>query len=75
MKSQYYNIKEVADYLRLTTRTVYDYTSKRTIPHYKVNGKLLFKIEEISSWVNNFKVDICNKDHHMKFLEIKNYEK
>lgn len=42
---------EVAAYLRLTERTVYDMASKRLIPCSRVTGKLLFPRRMIDRWV------------------------
>ncbi len=43
--------KEVADYLRLKERKIYDLVSKQQIPTTRVSGKLLFSRERIDSWV------------------------
>jgi putative molybdopterin biosynthesis protein len=43
--------KEVADYLRLKERKIYDLVSKDLIPTTRVSGKLLFARERIDAWV------------------------
>jgi putative molybdopterin biosynthesis protein len=44
--------KEVAEYLRLKERKIYDLVAQRTIPHSRVSGKLLFPRLLIEEWVN-----------------------
>jgi putative molybdopterin biosynthesis protein len=46
------NTKEVAEYLRLKERKIYDLVGQRTIPHSRVSGKLLFPRLLIEEWVN-----------------------
>ena len=43
--------KEVAQYLRLKERKIYDLVSRSAIPISRVSGKLLFPREEIDAWV------------------------
>jgi len=48
---QLMSTKEVADYLRLKERKIYDLVSKGEIPHSRVSGKLLFPRTLIDEWV------------------------
>ncbi len=50
-------IKEAAEYTRLSTPTLYRLTSKRQIPFLKVGGKLLFKIESLTAWLDSQSVE------------------
>lgn len=43
--------KEVADYLRLKERKIYDMVAQDLIPHSRVSGKLLFPRALIDEWV------------------------
>jgi putative molybdopterin biosynthesis protein len=43
--------KEVAEYLHLKERKIYDLVAQRTIPHSRVSGKLLFPRVLIEEWV------------------------
>jgi putative molybdopterin biosynthesis protein len=43
--------KEVAEYLRLKERKIYDLVAQRTIPHSRTSGKLLFPRVLIDEWV------------------------
>jgi putative molybdopterin biosynthesis protein len=43
--------KEVAEYLRLKERKIYDLVAQRTIPHSRASGKLLFPRVLIEEWV------------------------
>lgn len=44
---------EVADYLRIKERTVYDMAAKRQIPCTRATGKLLFSRKLIARWVES----------------------
>lgn len=44
-------IEEVADYLRVQRRTVYDWVKKGKIPAIKTVGQWRFKKERIDEWL------------------------
>ena len=46
-----WRIKDVAIYLQLSVRTIYNKTSKGEIPHKKKGKTLYFYPEEIENWV------------------------
>ncbi|MCB1195507.1 PTS sugar transporter subunit IIA [bacterium] len=46
-------IQEVAEYLRVSERTVYDWATKGTIPCGKLGTSWRFKRSEIEKWVND----------------------
>lgn len=43
-------MKEVADMLRLKTRTVYDMVSQGRIPYRKAGDRTIFLLDEILEW-------------------------
>ena len=43
--------KEVADYLRLKERKIYDMVAQGAIPHSRVSGKLLFPRTLVDEWI------------------------
>jgi excisionase family DNA binding protein len=43
--------REVAAYLRLKERRIYDLVRQRAIPHVRATGKLLFPREQIDAWI------------------------
>lgn len=51
MPPELMNTKEVADYLRLKERKVYDLVAKRRIPCTRVSGKWLFPRTLIEAWL------------------------
>lgn len=51
MPQQYLTTSEVATYLRIKERTIYDLVSRKEIPHSRVTGKLLFPRNLIDRWV------------------------
>lgn len=44
-------IKEVADYLKVTERTIYRLAGAKTIPAFKVGGTWRFSRRDIESWI------------------------
>jgi putative molybdopterin biosynthesis protein len=48
---QLMSTKEVADFLRLKERKIYDLVAREAIPHSRVSGKLLFPRALIDEWV------------------------
>lgn len=55
-------IEEVAEYLRVSERTVYDWASKGEIPCGKIGTAWRFKSSDIEAWVNKR----LNTDSHKK---------
>ncbi|MDA9288931.1 helix-turn-helix transcriptional regulator [Alphaproteobacteria bacterium] len=51
----YFTTEELADFLRIKSRKVYDLVSKDLVPHSRVMGKLLFSKIEISNWISGNK--------------------
>jgi putative molybdopterin biosynthesis protein len=51
MQGELFNTQEVADYLRLKERTIYELVRTRQIPCSRVTGKLLFPRHLIDLWV------------------------
>ena len=43
--------REIAAYLRLRERRIYDLVRERAIPHVRGSGKLLFPRDEIDRWL------------------------
>jgi len=64
--SDYFTTEELADFLRIKSRKVYDLVSKDLVPHSRVMGKLLFSKIEISNWISGNKTE----DIHLKSVPI-----
>jgi putative molybdopterin biosynthesis protein len=58
--SDYFTTDELAEFLRIKPRKVYDLISKGDIPHSRVMGKLLFHKKEISNWISGTKINISD---------------
>jgi excisionase family DNA binding protein len=57
IKSDYFNVTELAEYLKMSVSHIYSLTSKKEIPHIKLLGKkLLFEKKEILNWLKSKKV-------------------
>ncbi len=58
MKDNYIGVEEAAKLLKLAKGTVYQKVHSRTIPHYKVGGRLYFDKEELLSMIRGGRVDV-----------------
>lgn len=57
IKSDYMDVNEVAQFLKMSSSHIYTLTSRKEIPHMKVLGKkLLFDKSEILDWLRTKKV-------------------
>ena len=45
--------EDVANYLSISPRTVYDYAQKGKIPAIKIGGQWRFREDDISQWLDN----------------------
>jgi excisionase family DNA binding protein len=50
-------IREVADYLKVTERTIYRLAAAKQIPAFKVGGSWRFSRADIDSWINQQSMD------------------
>ena len=61
--SDYFTTDELADFLRVKPRKVYDLVSKEEVPFSKVMGKLLFSKEEVANWIAGKNNSVDNKKY------------
>jgi len=47
---RFLDVKELAEMLRLKTRTIYDMVSEGRIPYRKAGDRTIFLLEEILDW-------------------------
>jgi putative molybdopterin biosynthesis protein len=50
---QFLTVEEVAQLLRVSPRSVYDWVSQDTIPHRKAGRRTIFLADEILAWTQN----------------------
>lgn len=55
--NEFMTIREVAEYLRFHTSTIYRLAKSRKIPSYKVGNQWRFKRQEIEEWLRNARND------------------
>ncbi|PID38747.1 MAG: DNA-binding protein [Proteobacteria bacterium] len=55
MSEDILTIREVAEYLKVTEKTVYGLAQKGKIPGFKVGGQWRFKREDIDQWIEDGK--------------------
>jgi len=53
IKEELMTIEELADYLKVSRRTIYEWLKSKKIPAVKLIGQWRFKKEKIDAWINN----------------------
>lgn len=53
----YLDVNGAAEYLSCPKSRIYDLTSRRQLPHYKLGSRLLFSKQEIDAWLLQSKVE------------------
>ena len=61
--SDYFTTDELAEFLRVKPRKVYDLVAKEEVPFSKVMGKLLFSKEEVANWIAGRNNSVDNKKY------------
>lgn len=71
MEDDILTIEEVAKYLRVSDRTVYDWAQKGEIPSGKIGTVWRFKKSEVENWVNARLSSDLNRQNEME-VQVKN---
>jgi putative molybdopterin biosynthesis protein len=50
VRPEFLNVKEIAELLRIKTRTVYEMVSQGRIPYRKAGDRTIFLLDEILEW-------------------------
>ena len=58
------NIKEVADFLRVTPSSIYRLVEKRALRFYRMPRKILFKMADLLEFVEQKKTDKTTEDQY-----------
>ena len=56
-------IRQVADYLKVTERTIYRLAAAKKIPAFKVGGMWRFSRADIDSWIKQQSMDALDTSH------------
>ena len=56
-ESEILTIKQVAEYLKVTERTIYKLAAAKKIPAFKVGGMWRFSLADIDSWIKQQSMD------------------
>lgn len=46
-------VREIAEYLKVTERTIYRMVKDQKIPAFKVGGSWRFRLDEIDDWIRS----------------------
>jgi excisionase family DNA binding protein len=50
-----FTVEEVATYLKVTERSIYNLLSRQKIPAFRVGGSWRFRLDEIEAWTRSNK--------------------
>jgi excisionase family DNA binding protein len=50
------SLEQACDFLNFKKPTLYKYTSRKLIPHYKQGGTLFFSKSELEAWIKSGKI-------------------
>ena len=64
MKDRALTIRQVADYLQVTERTIYKLTWAGQLPGFKVGNTWRFKKEDIDMWIEANKRSLAGSKRH-----------
>jgi excisionase family DNA binding protein len=56
-----FDVKELAEYLKVSGPWIYEKTSRQDIPHIKVKGLLRFRKAEIDKWLGDYAISPINQ--------------
>ena len=57
---KWYTIRELAEYLRISERTLKNWRSDHRIPFVKIKGRVLFNLESVEKALDTYEVSIAN---------------
>jgi excisionase family DNA binding protein len=52
-----FDVKDLSDYLRVSRSWIYQRTRLNEIPHFKIDGQVLFKKSKINEWIENYHIE------------------
>ena len=53
-----FDVKQLAVYLGVSLKWIYERTCRKTIPHHKIGGSVRFRKSEIDKWFEDQKVPV-----------------
>ena len=54
MPEPYMTLKQIAEYLGISERTVSRWIAEVDFPHYRVRGRLRFRASEVDEWMRRY---------------------
>ena len=63
MQNNYLDIRQIAQYLNLSTSFIYKEVSKNKIPYFRDGKALRFDTEAINNWMNENLVPVRNNNY------------
>ena len=64
-ENRYLNVKQLSEYLKISTSNIYKRTTNGSIPIIKMRKRVLFDKEEIDRWMSNG----CDSNFEMPSLK------
>ncbi len=61
MESKWMNVAQAAEYLGISKGTLYQYTHRKEITHYKFGNKVAFKITDLDNFMESKKIETVDQ--------------
>lgn len=64
MRKNTLDVKDAADYLQVSTDTIYDMVRKKEIPHFRVRRRIFFSKNTLDEWISQQEHDVLTVASH-----------
>ncbi len=51
-----FDVRGLAEYLKVSKKWIYEHVQFKEIPHYKIKGQLRFSRKDIDKWMSGYKI-------------------
>jgi len=58
VENSYMNVKDLATYLRTTTKAIYNLVHRQVLPYHKIGARLLFHRSDIDKFIQSNRVEV-----------------
>jgi len=64
-----FDVQGLAEYLKVSTKWIYERTHLKEIPYLKIGGQLRFRKKDIDKWLNSFNVPSISTSKILKAVK------
>jgi hypothetical protein len=60
-ENDFFNVQGLADYMKVSTKWIYQRTHLKEIPYIKLDGRLIFRKRDIDKWIDGYAVPLLSE--------------